>query len=146
MLVARVVATSSLGHQERVKIRTGRAGSVVCVGCGTFPGSGVAVGASLPQPGDGGKYQSGAQGYDPLEVHQRLEVVVERFVREEHLNGDVNEERGAGVDEDGEPVEQGGEQRGPEDDQRYRRRQADHEQPEVDLAVDPGGADECYHV
>src|SRR5215213_5480408 len=89
----------------------------------TFPGSCGAVGASLPQPGDGGKDHRGAQGYYPLEVHQRLEVVVERFVREEHLHGYVHEERGAGVDEDGEPVQQGSEQRGPEDDQRYRRRQ-----------------------
>ena len=45
-----------------------------------------------------------------------------------------------------EPVKQGGEQRGPEDDQRYRRSEADPHQPPVDLSTEPGGADEGYHV
>src|SRR5215207_1059951 len=85
------------------------------------------LGAPLPQPGYGGEDRGGADPYDPLDAHERLEVVVEHLVGEEHLHGYVDEERGAGVDQYGEPVQQRGEQRSPEDDQRYRRRQADHE-------------------
>src|ERR687889_2089653 len=105
-----------------------------------------ALGAPLPHPGDGGKDHRSAQAYDPLDVHERLEVVVEHLVGEEHLHGYVDEERGAGVDKYGEPVKQGGEQRGPEDDQRYRRPEADPHQPPVDLSTKPGGADEGYHI
>src|SRR3712207_6848985 len=61
------------------------------------------------------------------------------FRSEEHLHGYVHEERGAGIDEYGEAVQQGGEQRGSEDDQRYRRRQPDNEEQEVDFSSDPRG-------
>src|ERR687896_236988 len=72
----------------------------------------------------------------------RFEVLVGEFVLEEHLDGYVDEKSSAGVDEYGEPIQQGGEQRGPEDDQRYRRRQADHEEYEVAAR----SADERDHV
>src|SRR5215207_3341283 len=108
------------------------------------PGGSLA--APLPQPPDRDKDRRRGEPYDPLDARERLEVVVEHLIREEHLHGYVHEESGAGVDEYGEPVQEGGEQRGPEDDQRYRRREADHEQPEVDLPADPGSADQCDHV
>src|SRR3712207_5894283 len=102
--------------------------------------------ASLPQPCYGREDGGGGEAYEPLDVHERLEVVVEHLVGEEHLHGYVDEQRGSGVDQYGEPVQQRGEQRGPEDNQRNCRCEADPHQHPADLAADPGGTDEGYDV